>query len=229
MLPPDTVTGRASNYERELDEVWETLQKPLLSSKTSDEVTDAFKKFAAICAWDFVPGLSSDILLLLNDPDFPQRALPRTRFLGRSLGGRPNLSFRTSRDICEKADREEKRKSPHRILRKEFYIECSCGYRGPAFNNGCRKCGAQPELSLHDWTGEALGIQEIKPVRRIRKMPQPEPPQQVAIATNPNAVRCECGASIVGSSREIALELLDKHRRDEHPEIDNQRAEKSPQ
>ena len=101
MLPQDTVAGRASNYERELNEVWERLERPLLNSKTSNEVTEAFKKFAESCAGDFVPRLSSEILLLLNDSDFPQRALPRTRFLARSLGGRPALSFRRSRDICE--------------------------------------------------------------------------------------------------------------------------------
>jgi hypothetical protein len=229
MLPQDTVTGRASNYERELNEVWENLEIPLLNSKNPHDVTEAFKKFAGYCAVDFVPTLSSDIYSLLNDPQFPQRALPRTRFLARSLAGRPKLSFRRSRDICEEADREEKRKSPHRILRKEYYIECSCGYRGPAFNDGCRKCGAQPEPSLENWTGEALEIYTAKPERKIRKTPQPEPHQEAAIPANPNTVWCECGASIGASSREIALELLDKHRRDEHPEIANQPTEGPPE
>ncbi len=229
MLPQDTVTGRASNYEQQLNEVWETLERPLLNSKTSHEVTEAFKKFAEFCAGDFVPRLSSDILLLLNDPDFPQRALPRTRFLARSLGGRPTLSFRRSRDICEEVDREEKRKSPHRILRREFYIECSCGYRGPALDDGCRKCGAQPQLSFDNWTGKALEIYEVKTVRKIRKKAQPEPHQETAIATNPNTVQCECGALISAPSREIALEALAKHKRDEHVEIANQGPAKPPE
>ena len=176
MLPQDAVTLRASTYERELNEVWETLERPLLNSKTSHEVTEAFKKSAGFCAADFVPRLSSDILLLLKDPDLPQRALPRTRFLARSLGGRPNLSFRRSRDICEEVDREEKRKSPYRILRREFYIECSCGYRGPALDDGCRKCGAQPPVLLdNNWTGKALEVCEVKTARKIRKTPPPEP------------------------------------------------------
>jgi hypothetical protein len=229
MLPQDTVTGRASNFERELNEVWERLERPLLDSKTSHEVNEAFKKFAEFCAVDFVPTFSSDILSLLNDPDFPQRALPRTRFLARSLGGRPNLSFRRSRDICEEVNREKMRRSPHRILRKEFYIECSCGYRGPAFNDGCRKCGAQPPLSLDYWTGEAPEFDEAETERKIRKTAQPEPHQEAAIAINPNTVQCECGATITGSSHEITLEMLAKHKCDEHPEIDNQRAEKSPE
>lgn len=229
LLPQETVTGRASNYERELNEVWETLESPLLNSKTSDDVTEAFKKFARFCAEDFVPRLSSDILLLLNDSDFPQRALPRTRFLARSLGGRPALSFRRSRDICEEVDLKEKKgKSPHRILRREFYIECSCGYRGPALNDGCRKCGAQPLLPLEYWTGEALEIHEVQGVRKIRKSEQLELHQEAAIATNPNTVQCECGTSISASSREIALEMLAKHKHDQHGEIANRRTGKSP-
>jgi hypothetical protein len=229
MVPRDTVTGHASNYELQLNEVWERLERPLLNSKTSDEVTEAFKKFAAIYAGDFVPRLSCDILLLLNDPDFPQRALPRTRFLARSLAGRSTLSFRRSRDICEEADREEKRKSPHRILRREFYIECSCGYRGPALNNDCRNCGAKPQLSLDNWTGSAPEIHQVKPVRKIRKKAHPDFHPEVAVATDPNSVRCDCGATISAPSREIALEALAKHKRDEHGEIANQQTEKPPE
>jgi hypothetical protein len=229
ILPEDTVTGHAYIFENQLNEVWERLERPLLDSKTSHDVTEAFKKFAEYCAGDFVPRLSSDILMLLNDADFPKRALSRTRFLARSLSGRPNLSFRRSRDICEEVDRKQKRKSPHHILRREFYIECSCGYRGPAFNDGCRKCGAQPQLSLEYWTGEALEFEGVKTERKIRKRAQHEPDQDAAIATNPNTVHCECGTTISALSREIALKMLAKHKRDEHAEIDNQRAEKSPE
>jgi hypothetical protein len=155
MLPWDTVTGRASNYELQLGEVWDRLQAPLLGAQTVDKITAVFQEFAQPYDGEFVPRLSSDILSLINDSDFPQRAFPRIRFLARSLAGRPTLSFRTSRDTCEKAEAEEKLKSPHRILRREFYIECSCGYKGPALNNACRKCGAEPGPSLYEWTGQA--------------------------------------------------------------------------
>jgi hypothetical protein len=225
LLPPDTVTGHAFNFEFQLNEVWESLEKHLLNSKTSDEVTEAFKKFAGPYDREFVPRLSSDILLLLNDPDFPQHPLPRTRFLARSLAGRPVLSFRRSRDICEKADRKDKRKSPHHLLRREFYIECSCGYRGPALDDCCRKCGAAPPLTLDIWTGKAPEIPVVKKIRRIRKRVQAEPQKEVTVPNNPNAVQCECGATITASSREIALEELAKHKEKEHPEIANQRTE----
>jgi hypothetical protein len=229
-LPWATVTGRASNYEFQLNQVWHRLATPLLAARTKDEVTNAFNQFAQPYSREFVPGLSSDILLLLNDPDFPQRPIPRIKFLARSLAGGSTLSFRSSRDICEKVAAQEMRKSPHRILRREFYIECSCGYKGPALDNDCPHCGAQPQLSLEDWTGKAPGILESKIKRKIVKKAQPElPHQEVAAAANPNSVRCHCGATIEASSRDAALEGLAKHEREEHGNVLNQPSEKSPE
>lgn len=218
IVPRGTVTGHADNFEFQLNEVWERLEKPLLNAKTSEQVTEAFRKFAEPYGGEFVPRLSSDILSLLSDPDFPQRALPRTRFLARSLAGRSLLSFRRSRDICEEADREEKRKSPHRIVRREFYIECSCGYRGPAFNDGCRKCGAQPPLSLDVWTGSAPVSPVVEKTREIRKTPPAGPLPEAPLPDNPNSVRCDCGATISAPSREIALQALADHKQKEHQE-----------
>ena len=225
-LPYETVTGRASNYEFQLSEVWLRLGTPLLAAKTEDEVTKAFNQFGLLYAGDFVPSLSSDILLLLKDEDFPQRTIPQIKFLARSLAGTPTLSFRRSRDICEVEALRAKRKSPHRILRREFFIECSCGYKGPALDNDCPGCGAEPQLSLDNWTGRAPEIHEVKTKRKISKTAQPELPQEVAAAVDPKTVQCECGATISAPSREIALETLAKHKRDEHGEIANQRTEK---
>lgn len=228
-LPWTTVTGRASNYEFQLSEVWHRLGTPLLPAKTEDDVNKAFNQFGKPYAGDFVPKLSSDILLLLRDEDFPQRTIPQIKFLARSLAGRPALSFRRSRDICEIEAIREKRKSPHRILRREYFIECSCGYKGPALDNDCPECGAHPQLSLVDWTGRAPEIPEVKTKRKISKMTQPELRQEVAIAANPNTVQCECGTTISASSHEVALEALAKHKRDEHGEVSNQQTEKPPE
>jgi len=186
----------------------------------------AFRQFAEPYARQFVPGLSGDILSLLNDPDFPQRAIPRIKFLARSLAGRPTLSFRTSRDICEKAAAQEKLKSPHRILRQEFYIECSCGYQGPALDNACRKCGAQSPLSLYVWTGQAPRLPSDENKRKIPKATRRESEQQVVLpkATESNHVQCECGATIAAASREKALEALAEHKRLVHgPEQEERR------
>lgn len=218
MLPWDTVTGRASNYEFQLKEVWDRLATPLLCAKTAAEVTVAFRECAQPYVGEFVPGLSSDILLLLNDPDFPQRGMPEIKFLARSLAGRPSLSFRTSRDICEKAAAQGKLKSHHRILRREFYIECSCGYRGPALDNNCRKCGAEPQLSIDVWTGQAPWIPPNDPKRKTPKATRREYGQEAVVtkATETNHVQCECGATIGAASREKALEALAEHKRLEH-------------
>ncbi len=228
-LPWSTVTGRASNYEFQLSDVWHRLETPLLAAKTENEVTEAFNQFGQPYARDFVPRLSSDILLLLKDEDFPQRTIPQIKFLARSLAGTPTLSFRRSRDICEVEALREKRKSPHRILRREFFIECSCGYKGPALDNDCPGCGAQPQLSLDNWTGRAPEIHDVRTKRKISKKAQPELHQEAVVAANPNTVQCECGTTISAPSREIALEVLAKHKQDEHPEIANQRTEKPPE
>lgn len=155
VTPWEWVTGRAPNYEFQLKAVWDNLEPRLVQAKTEAGVIAAFTEFGKPYEREFVPGFASDILTLLNDPDFPKRAAPRIRFLARSLAGRPSISFRTSRDICEKAAKQEKLKSPHWIIRREFYVECSCGYKGPALDNACRQCGAQPLPSLYEWTGKA--------------------------------------------------------------------------
>jgi hypothetical protein len=208
-----TLTGRASNYEFQLSQVWQRLETPLLAAETENEVTIAFNQFAQPYDGDFVPRLSSDILLLLKDQDFPQRTIPQIKFLARSLAGRSTLSFRRSRDICEMEALREKRKPAHRILRREFFIECSCGYKGPALDNDCPRCGAQPQLSLDNWTGRAPKIPEVKPKRKISKTPQPELHQEATVAANPNTVQCECGATIAAASHEKALEALAEHKR----------------
>src|SRR5262249_18694815 len=173
-MPHEWIIGRAPKYEFQLGAVWDKLEQPLLAAENSDGVTKAFKEFAQYYGDDFVPRLSDDILSVLRDPDFPKRAGPRIKFLARSLAGRPALSFRSSRDICEKAHKQEKLKSPHRILRREFYIECSCGYQGPALNNACRKCGAETPVSLYGWTGQAPGNpssqkRKAKPFQKSRR------------------------------------------------------------
>jgi hypothetical protein len=148
-IPLNWVTGRAYNYRLQLQQGWTRLEAPLLSAQTVDDVTAAFENHFPSCARDFVPEQTADILALLRDPKFPKRTEAQIKFLADSLGGRPSLSLRTSRDICEKERARERRKSQHRILRNEFYIECTCGYKGPARDNACRKCGAQIPPSLY--------------------------------------------------------------------------------
>jgi hypothetical protein len=146
-IPLSWVLGRAGNYRNNLAEVWARLREPLLVSTSEAEVIAAFENHAQPYAHDFVPRLASDILQLIRDPKFPKRPEPQISFLAESLGGRPNITPRTSRDICgkERATQraEERARSPHQIVRREFHIECSCGHKGPARDDACPECGAK--------------------------------------------------------------------------------------
>ena len=144
------VVGRAQNYRGIFAQVWPRLRGPLLIACNEDEVIQAFREHGTPYAEEFVPRLARDILYVIREPKFPKRPRPQTVFLADSLAGRPNVEPRTSRDICGEARTVERAKSPHTILRKEFYIECSCGYQGPARDSACRKCGAGIPLSFDD-------------------------------------------------------------------------------
>ena len=79
---------------------------------------------------------------------FPKTNLDRKmRHLADSVAAEGFLSPRRCRDVCLE---ERKRQAQlGMILRREFYIECSCGYQGPAKGGGCRKCGTSrlsPEI-----------------------------------------------------------------------------------
>jgi hypothetical protein len=135
------VSGRAYNYRLIFNQTWDGLGEQLLKAKTEEEVLQAFERtsykneFAA---------LASLILEVLRDQDFPKRDKEaRINFLADSLAARGIVTPRTSRDICARERARERGKSAHRILRHEFYVECSCEYKGPARNNACRKCGAE--------------------------------------------------------------------------------------
>jgi hypothetical protein len=152
-IRPEVVFGRAQHYRMMLTEVWPKLRDPLLAAgEVIEEVTKAFETHAQPYAQNFVPGLASYILEVIHERKFPTRPKAQVRFLADSLAGMPNVGPRRSRDICAEERVEESAKSPHKILRKEFYIECSCGYKGPARNDACRKCGAAisflPEILL---------------------------------------------------------------------------------
>ncbi len=153
-IPRSWVIGRADNSRLNLTQVWTELCDPLLAAQTVEEVTAAFENYGQAYAGDFVPRQVPDILALIRDPNFPKRPKARIGFLADSLAGRPNVEFRTSRDICVKERAKQRAKSPHKIIRREFYIECECGYKGPALDDACRKCGAEIPITLRSiWGG----------------------------------------------------------------------------
>lgn len=142
-IPASTVIGRADNYRYQLKQVWKRLETPLLGARTKEEVEAAFESHGQPYSGNFMPWQVSDILALIHDKQFPKDSDARVNFLADSLGGRPALTFRSSRDVCGRQRARQRTKSPYQILRHEYYVECSCGYKGPARDGACRKCGAE--------------------------------------------------------------------------------------
>jgi hypothetical protein len=135
------VSGRAYNYRLIFGQIWERVGEKLLNAGTEAEVIGALEETPY--KTEFEP-LASLILRVLKEKDFPKkRGGAQTIFLAESLAARGEVRPRTSRDICAKARKSERAKSRHHIIRHEFYIECSCGYKGPARDNACPKCGAE--------------------------------------------------------------------------------------
>jgi hypothetical protein len=140
------IVGRATNYRWILEQLWKRLAGPLLKAQTEEEIIRAFRENASPYEQEFVPVLAPLILRVLNEPKFPKREPkprkrkpklnPRIVFLADSLAGRGWVSPRRSRDICER----ERKKKVHQIIREEYFIECTCGYKGPAFHGKCPKC-----------------------------------------------------------------------------------------
>lgn len=152
-ISPTWVVGRAENYRYMFSQVWPDLKGPLIAAKTAEQIVAVFESNAQPYAAEFVPRLASDILALIRDPNFPKRAEAQIGFLADSLAGRPSIEPRTSRDICGKARAIDRAGSPYKIIRREFYVECECGYKGPALDNACRKCGAGIPITMETMWG----------------------------------------------------------------------------
>jgi hypothetical protein len=135
------VRGRADNYRYIFGLIWKHVWPRLATAKTRQEVIEAFSGTeVGGYAKDLV--ISADLILqVVQDPKFPKRRREaQINFLADSIGAHGTVTPRSSRDICA---RERARiKKVHRILRYEYYIECSCGYCGHSRNHACPKCEA---------------------------------------------------------------------------------------
>ena len=120
-----------------LSQHWKVVGEPLLGAETPEEVIAAFGAVPEIQRVHFVPSLADLILRILREPYFPKTRNAQIGFLADSLGARGVVRPRRSRDICA----EERKKVLHYIIRQDFYIECTCGYEGPARKGACPKCG----------------------------------------------------------------------------------------
>ena len=141
-IQPSWVRGRADNYRYILDQVWYRVGSRLVKAGTREDVIASFED-AEIggYALDLVT-LADLILKVLQDPDFPKRKREaQINFLADSIGALGEVTPRSSRDICERERARIKR--VHQIIRYEYWIECSCGYKGRSLNHACPKCEAQ--------------------------------------------------------------------------------------
>jgi hypothetical protein len=136
-INPSVVVGSADIYRLWFEQLWSKLGPRLLAARSSEEITKAIRENAPDVSTSLAPH-SELILQILHDPKFPAvRSASQIHFLADSLGGQGFVKPRRSREICA----EERSRVRHVIVRQEYYIECSCGYKGPALDGACRDCG----------------------------------------------------------------------------------------
>jgi hypothetical protein len=131
------VAGRAENYRYIFSEIWDSVGDRLITAGSGEEILQVLANTSYQVEFS---GIAKLMFEVIRDADFPkQNREARINFLADSLAARGAVSPRTSRDICAKARAKEKKRSHHRILCHEYYVECTCGYKGPARQNACRK------------------------------------------------------------------------------------------
>jgi hypothetical protein len=142
-IDPHFVIGTAKTFHAQFTYAWPTMGEQLLAAPSAAEVWEVVKSGRGVISnIDFV--FSERIFQIIHDPKFPQvRTKSQIRFLADSLGGCGLVTPGRSREICAR----ERKKVRYVIIRRDFYIECTCGYEGPALNGACQKCGT---LELSD-------------------------------------------------------------------------------
>ena len=135
----EEIAGRAYHYGIVFDQCWKRIREDVLSAKTADDISAAFKRRAEPYVSYFIPHQSEAILEIVSDPKFPTRPAAQARYLADSLAALGQVSPRRSRDIVA----EERNRVRHKIVRQDYYIACTCGYEGPALNGACKGCGTR--------------------------------------------------------------------------------------
>lgn len=135
----EEIAGRAYHYGIVFDQCWKNIREEVLAAKSAEEITEAFKRSAEPYSSYFVPHQSAAILRVVTDPKFPKRPAAQGRYLADSLAGVGLVTPRRSRDIVA----GERNQVRHKIVRRDYYIKCTCGYEGPALDGACRGCGTR--------------------------------------------------------------------------------------
>jgi hypothetical protein len=140
------IRGRADHFRGIFNEMWDRLWPVLSTVQTAEDVIKAFQEGASPYERYFVPDMAALVLQVLHGPKFPKRRSAQINFLADSLAGVGIVSPRRSRDIYKQEQAKEKR--AHHIIRYEFYVECSCGYKGLSRDHACPKCGAKVDFGF---------------------------------------------------------------------------------
>jgi hypothetical protein len=140
-IEPSWVRGKADNYRDIFDLIWDHIWPGLSKATTQQEAIQAIARpEVGGYALDLIR--QADLILrVVRDPKFPKRQRKaQIKFMADSIAAYGVVTPRSSRDICEKE--RARIEKVHRILSYEFYIRCSCGYKGKSRNHACPKCEA---------------------------------------------------------------------------------------
>ena len=158
-IRPTEVIGGAANFRWIFEQVWDRLWPLLEKAKGEEDVMRAFHEGASPYFRGELVSEAALALRVLRERKFPKRRQARINFLADSLAGVGVVTPRRSRDICAQERAKEKRaQNAHRIIRYEFYVECSCGYRGRSQDHACPKCGAAINFGISTLSGFVAGI-----------------------------------------------------------------------
>jgi hypothetical protein len=130
---------KKKKWVREKPQEW---VEELLKARTEDDLTQVLDSAPSEAQNEF-NALIPLILSVSRAKTFPKRRTAQVDYLADSLAGRGRVTPRRARDICSRERSRARARSRRRIIRKEFYVECSCGYKGPARDDACRTCGAE--------------------------------------------------------------------------------------
>lgn len=133
---PSEVYGRALNYRGTFGLIWDKLREPLLKANSEAEIVQALETGASGYAREFIP-LAGLVLRTVHHQKFPKRREPQVKFLADSLAAYGRVTAKRSREIVAEELKKEREKQEHRVIRREFYIVCSCGYQGPTYMKKC--------------------------------------------------------------------------------------------
>lgn len=153
-VDPGETKARGDNYRGILNMVWNTLYSPLSKAQNEEEVMRSFEEGAGPYSRQFMPKFAPLVLKVLRERTFPKKGTTQANFMADSLAAYGDVSARRSRDICQQERLRENKM--HRIIRYEFRIECSCGYKGFSRDHACPRCNAEVDFLFHSMLSSAM-------------------------------------------------------------------------